>query len=334
MNSYSTQWNPLPLIAAGLFSGLLISGAVYFFVLKKSGVKDYDRSGLTTSMVAENNTMIDRLKQLQQLDTRYSLLLADSETSASIDSVNIMILETEIQLNNSIRNLETIAAQHSDDGNMMIYQQLMNLYKQVIDTRRSMSNIRYAFSAGTMKLTDDQQSVLLARNELNIRDVRIIELERTIGILKSESENSAKSQPLSALATDTEISATNEDLKLRNSELAKQTAGMKRNIEQLNLQIASLKQSAGNTNANLAKTKTLQLEIDKLHSDLAFAEVDCNLIRADSKRIISNSRQRKELLTEVLNRLNKLSQSENIAVQQKANEKMKMLNGIVQTIRD
>ncbi|MBC8034858.1 MAG: hypothetical protein H7Y03_11975 [Chitinophagaceae bacterium] len=114
---------------------------------------------------------------------------------------------------------------------------------------------------------------------------------------------------------------------------------LKKENESLTAKINKL--STGNstiTNEMLKNEKSraalLEKRISDLNAELRFAKVDCNLTRADVTQIISNSKQRKELLAEALASLNNLSRSDDAVIAQKAKEKFQRLNNIAKTVRD
>ena len=82
------------------------------------------------------------------------------------------------------------------------------------------------------------------------------------------------------------------------------------------------------------KINALQEKIQYLNADLYFAKIDCNLTRADAQQIISNARQRKELLSESLTMLNTLSAYGDASIQKKAKEKILHLNHIATALHD
>ena len=90
---------------------------------------------------------------------------------------------------------------------------------------------------------------------------------------------------------------------------------------------------SANTSAD-TKVNSLEQKVQDLNADLYFAKVDCNLSRADAQQIISNARQRKELLSESLAMLTSLSASGDAGIQKKAKEKIAHLNHIATALHD
>ena len=83
-----------------------------------------------------------------------------------------------------------------------------------------------------------------------------------------------------------------------------------------------------------ARTAALERQSAQLSDDLRFAEVDCNLVRADARQVIYTDKQRKELLTDALTTLNELVKSPDAEVQKKARNRITMLRTIASTVHD
>jgi hypothetical protein len=96
--------------------------------------------------------------------------------------------------------------------------------------------------------------------------------------------------------------------------------------------MSSTEETAKNTgNGNYS---ALERKAGQLSEELRFAQVDCNLSRADARQIVYNARQRKDLLTDALTTLNDLARSPDPDVQKKAKEKLGRLRMIASTVHD
>jgi len=90
-----------------------------------------------------------------------------------------------------------------------------------------------------------------------------------------------------------------------------------------------------NSNAtNNAAVAALEQQLSASTAELNFAKIDCNLARADAQQIISNARQRKELLTEALTMLRTMEGNTDATIQKKAKEKILRLNQVAKTLHD
>ena len=101
---------------------------------------------------------------------------------------------------------------------------------------------------------------------------------------------------------------------------------------------ASLDQSIASAEARshdlATKNAVLEKQSSELTDQLRFAEVDCNLSRADARQVVYNDRQRQDLLAEALHILNELAKSSDPDVQRKANEKLTRLRSIAKMVHD
>jgi chromosome segregation ATPase len=92
--------------------------------------------------------------------------------------------------------------------------------------------------------------------------------------------------------------------------------------------------SDGGDGADRTRTRALERQSAQLNDELRFAEVDCNLSRADARQIVYTAKQRKELLTDALKALNELATSPDEDVQRKARQRLLTLRSIASTVHD
>ena len=78
----------------------------------------------------------------------------------------------------------------------------------------------------------------------------------------------------------------------------------------------------------------LEKRVSDLNTEIRLAQVDCNLSRVDATQIISNSKQRKALLSDALNTLNTLAVNGDATVKRKVLDKINRLNQVSSTFRD
>jgi len=95
-----------------------------------------------------------------------------------------------------------------------------------------------------------------------------------------------------------------------------------------------LQETEARLNTLNAKNVNLERRSAELADQLLFAEVDCNLSRADARQIVYNDRQRKDLLTDALTTLTSLCKSPDEAIQKKAKEKLALLKNIAAAVHD
>jgi chromosome segregation ATPase len=211
-------------------------------------------------------------------------------------------------------------------------EKLLTLIKKQQDELRKLQQVRNAASRSD---TSKAQSPQL-KTELQQKDDYIATLEEELKMWQDD-----KAYTTNDIITT--LKKETETLKLLVASKEKEISSLKNvnssldnDIKTLNTQLTSTRTSANNTEVEVIKNKYAALEhrYQQLNADLDFAKIDCNLTRADSKQIISNSKQRKELLSEALDILNDLSKSENDEIQKRANNKITQLSQIVSTIRD
>lgn len=296
------------------------------------------KNSVEHQVVLSDELLHNRLSQLQELDKKYALLLTDSTLSSfQLDSANKIILNAEALFRKTIDSVEQENKQYNSVDNENMLTNMTDAFSISLENRRSANNIRMALVTSRKGMNTDQKSLLQLQNELQKKDDRIAELEaslKTKPVVASinTSDNNDLIKRNESLRTDIK---TMED---KNYALTKLVNSLKQDNENLTGQLndqhttkRTIESSEGDT-----KTKTAAMErrLEELNAELSFARVECNLSRADAKQIISNSRQRKDLLTDALNTLNSLARSDNAAIQQKAKEKINQLNRLATTLRD
>jgi hypothetical protein len=208
------------------------------------------------------------------------------------------------------------------------------------DEIRPMEEVTAPIPADTVTATEELKTLEL-KNKLLEKENRIIDLENELaaarlkapvitapvtssGNLLQEENNSLKQQL--------------EDQQGKNAGLQNQLSALKRENNNLSLQLtqANSNTTAAASNTEALKNRHTELERRVLEQNilLSFVQVDCNLARVDARQVISNARQRKELLTETLGILNNLATAPDAATQKKIKEKTAQLHKIASTIRD
>ncbi|HMC84670.1 MAG TPA: hypothetical protein VKI61_04065, partial [Chitinophagaceae bacterium] len=188
---------------------------------------------------------------------------------------------------------------------------------------------------------DDHQDMLQLKSQLTKKDSAIARMQEQLRILQNKDfvpAKSAGSDEAQKGEIDLLKTAFNNQQKEYQAVLDKYNR-LKNDNSNLVSQLAEYKKEASaqadNANAtNENKINQLQQKVLDLNADLYFTKIDCNLSRADAQQIISNARQRKELLTETLVMLSRLSCSADEGIQKKAKEKIILLNHIATTLHD
>lgn len=264
-----------------------------------------------------------KFDRLQKLDEEYNLLVFNDSGAFPVERMNSMILNAETDMQKTIDSIKENIPDYNSWENVTLLDSITTAFTMALSNRRYIAEIRNMVAAKHISMDPAQK--------------QLIQLQQKI--VRLEKDLKAKS-PVAA-APFGEI----EELKSSLHEEETRTAGlveMADNLNKQNQQIASaMKQAAGQYNTELTSLKAsktrvqkLQEEINELSAELNFARIDCNLSRADANKIISNSKQRKELLGAALKSLQSLSTSENDNIQRRAREKLTELNHIASTVRD
>lgn len=276
-------------------------------------------------LLTETDILLNKLIELQKADERYASLFVQSSVTPAMDSVDTQISIYEANFKNVIDSFSQTENNYSGN-NKILFNKINEYFKQTLENRRAIGNIRYALAAGNFSLDSNQKKWLKLNSDLLAKNKRIEELEN---LLQSNSDN-INSQIEKSNAELAPLQATINRQQIENDNL-------KQNIKSLNTTISTLQSNlaAKATNSTQNQTSSADLEkIQQLNDEIQLAKISCNLTRADAQQIISNSKERKELLTDALQSLINLSKSSNPEIRQKANSKLKELQRIAGTIRD
>jgi chromosome segregation ATPase len=186
-----------------------------------------------------------------------------------------------------------------------------------------------------------QLETLELKNKLLDKENRIIDLENELAAAR------LKTPVITSPVTSTGdvLQEENNDLKRqldealnKTSNLQNQLTALKRENNQLAVQLSQANgtATASASGAEALKNRNTELERRILEQNLAlsFMQVDCNLARVDAQQVISNARQRKELLLQTLGILNGLAISPDAAIRKKVKEKTAQLHKLAGAIRD
>ena len=321
--------------------GLLMVIAIFWGNL--SGSKKTQMSELADKLAEEkmalrqNMRLYERFSQLQRLDEKYGTLLMTSAPAPQIDSINRMIVKLEDTFTKSIDSVGKEAARFNAWSNVVMLDSVIASFRLALSNRRIMNSVRNALAGGPVLLGADEKKMLQWENDLHKKDDKIMELENKLKMKIDPGAATGKQQELVKQETGSLQQALTEE-EIRSAKLLDINNSQKQDIEQLSTQLSLAKRSSAFDDANIKTIKTknvsLEQEVDDLTAALNFARIDCNLTRADAKKIISNSRQRKELLAEAMQTLEALAQSDNTNTKKKVKDKIGELNQIASTVRD
>lgn len=318
---------------AGLFVGSLFLLFLVFLSFRKSaddriGTKPSDET-IDFSLPGDINLQA-RAGELEELDARFAgmiSLAAKPQQLAEVDSL-IDLSETKLRF-----TLDSISKKINDlePAQNAAFRRVISSFGSILNARKSISNIRESMLVNPVSLTAVQQKELAEKTELLFKDKRISELERLVANMDSK--------PLAT--TESPMPAGEEAQIIKQMEsnamlLKQQIDAQKTTIERLRTANEGLKTAQANFTSALVSEKNVESEtkLEVLTADVSFAQVDCNLVRVDANQIISNAKQRRLLLMESLRILNSLIKSGNADIQQKARERLALLNKISSALRD
>lgn len=297
---------------------------------------DTSANSLEEHNILKQDELLHRgLIKLQQLDSKYATMLTDSSNKNALDSLNQLITSAEnaysstIDKVNAQKNNITIAA------NKQMLDSILSSFRLALNNRRSVGFMRAALASDN-NLNDPQRKLLMLQIDLNNKNERILSLENELKNSKASGvDNTVASSQTAAPQQVQELQINIAKEKQNVAELTAQNNTLLKDNNRLNSLVNELKTNANDGQKKSGETNSEMVNrINDLSTKLAFAQVDCNLTRADARQIISNSRQRKDLLQDALTALNSLAQSKNPSIQQKAKEKLTQLQSIASSSHD
>ena len=276
--------------------------------------------------------------QLLQLDRTFSRQLTDSVSSLSmIEKTRQDIGTQEKELEKTLDSLDRLGPE---------YGPLIGSFRSLLTGHHELTLLSDAGPSGREEPSDSLKLQLSkAKSELRIKNDLIARLQK-IGTDESGSGD------------------RNGDIRLRSEYVAlqEQFDQQEQNARQLRQQVENLRHTNENLLARLKETRSAGAQTDGrvadsrpgddprysgntqntalehkpsgLSDELRFAQVDCNLSRADARQVVYNAKQRKDLLTDALTTLNDLARSQDPEVQKKARERLGLLRSIASSVHD
>jgi hypothetical protein len=284
-------------------------------------------------LLRANAILSDRLKTLQQSDQQYADALTEANGQLMLDSINRKIYTQEEIFRGSIDSIFLNTNNLPDSGHNLLFENIINSYKSILENRHSTGRLRNAININKKSFTPDASATLKLTNELEEKNGRIASLESTLKSLNSNNRVAAKTS-INAESTAVE----KEDEMLLENKLAALTAAhnnLKQDYERVLKQQSEIsKTGAANEQVLKNTASSLQEKVKELNAELSLARVDCNISRADAAQIISNAKQRKQLLSEASGILDNLGRTTDAGIKRKVNEKILRLNQVAANSRD
>jgi len=326
---------PMSFILAGV-AALLLLMAIFFTndTGSKIGgaVTAENKMAEEIEIVSTNMLLHSQFSKLQKLDEEFNTTVFNNGSPASIDSANRLVEQQEKLFTASIDSINKNKQKYNAWSNVVMIDSITNTFTNALANRKYLADIRSSLEGKTINMGAEQKEIMKLETDIRKKNSEIAALEN---LLKSPAVVENRKQSLSA--KEKEIQTALKEEEMRNAGLLDIITDLKND----NAKLASenkLKKT-DNTQADAmvsAKNKMQELEneISDLNAELSFARIDCNLSRADAKKIISNSKQRMQLLEESLKSLQTLAGSDNLSIKRKAKEKLAELSSIASTVRD
>ncbi len=319
---------------------LLAFGALWYFNSPSDEPVYTDMPGEQSESAAllnEDQVLHDALMKLDKLDINYSKLLTESADSGSLDSLNNLINISETDFSNLVDRMYKQKSFFKNPSNAERSDSIIRAFISALNYRKSNNSLRMAFFGNDKHPDGDTLAILRLQIDVENKRDTIRNLLEQLKYQNQFNANTFSAQQNSQPGP--EIKSMQSDLIIQKDSienlLSLYSSVVKAN-KSLTSQLNKLQSNTNNTEAVIVpeKINSLNARIDDLNAELALAQIDCNLTRANAKDIIYNSRQRKDLLQESLNSLKNLSGSGNPVIQRKVKDKMQLLQSIASTVRD
>ena len=288
------------------------------------------------NLLLQDEVLHSYLSSLQNFDAEYISILSGGNVVNNTALLNVKnnILLTEIAFNKSIDSVASAMIKYPNKVDENLFLNMISSFRLALQNRRAINNVRNMLEEKNENLNPDQKILFTIKNELVAKDTKIASLETALKLM----QNSVALTAAANNNTTNEQFEINKKLLERDNKITTLTTlsnTLQKQNERLNKQVIDgVKATESNEYALKAKTTVLEKKIEDLNAEIRLAQVDCNLVRADASQIISNSKQRKLLLSEAINILNGLAKTENGAMQKKIQDKITKLNQVATTYRD
>lgn len=285
-------------------------------------------------LLANNNILAGRINSLQQLDQKFADQLSGAGDKKILDSVNLQIFVQEEILRGSIDSIFLNSTRQPDSNLNNLSNNIIASYRSILNNRQAITGLRNAINLNSTNLSPDKKVLLKLQNELQQKNNQLLSLESSIKNKVTENNNTVQKEDIQEENT-TSLKKNIADLENKVYWLTSTNYTLKQdNDKMLKVQTEALKNSSINESTSKNSTVVLQQKVDGLEAELRLARVDCNLTRVDASQIISNSRQRKELLSEASGILTSLSKSGDAGIKKKVQDKIVRFNQVAANSRD
>jgi len=322
-----------------LFSVALVAVMALVFLLAFS-LKDGGDTNTVASMetaagsteadmlINANANLQEQLAGIQQLDGQFAASVTDTGFAVKADSLNKLILSEESRFKNAVEAAGAEGVSLPDGNIKTSFEKMVAAYRLMLESRQSAGMLRNVAALRSNSLAPDEKLLLSLQNEVTEKVNRIASLEMTLMQMKN-------AKPVVVKDNNAELLQNIAILETKLDALNTLNSNLKQDNERMQQSQANMSKTASNSEQILKEKNTsLQQRIDDLNAEIQLVKVDCNLNRVDATQIISNAKQRRQLLNEASDMLTNLSVSGNAAVNRKVKEKINRLNQVAGNYRE
>lgn len=323
--------------------GILLTVTVVLLVIAAASFRQFGSADASiaanspaTDLLLMDETLHNRLNKLQQLDEQYAAMLTDSAAVKNFDSLNTAIAGQEDLFRTAIDSLERTGNAIEDESSRDEALRMISSFKYLLQSRKSIATLRNAVAVSNPSFSADQKQLIQLQNQLMDKDEKISELETSLALAEIKQQPAATPAvaPVTNTANETRLRENMVLLESKISTLTETNNTLKEQYDQLK-QRAEQNKNTASAEADLkARNSSLQQKVEDLNAELRLAQVDCNISRVDATQIISNAKQRKQLLSEASSILTDLSTTNNSDVQRKVKDKIAKLNQVAANSRE
>lgn len=323
--------------------GILVTVTVVLLVIAAASFRQFGAVDTSiaagkpaTDLLAMDENLHNQLNKLQQLDQQYAAMLTDNAAAKNFDSLNKAIAAQEDVFRTAIDSLERTGNAIEDESSRDEALRMISSFKYLLQSRKSIATLRNAVAVSNPAFSADEKQLIQLQNELMDKDEKISDLETSLALaeIKQQPAPTPAAAPVNNTANETRLRENMVLLESKIATLTETNNALKEQYDQLK-QRAEQNKNTASAEADLkTRNNSLQQKIDDLNAELRLAQVDCNISRVDATQIISNAKQRKQLLSEASSILTDLSTVNNADVRQKVKDKIAKLNQVAANSRE
>ena len=276
-----------------------------------------------------NGVLQQRLSNLQLLLQQYNTGAAAGQDKAALQNFRTSILLAEEAFRFSIDSIWISAITDKNTSSLQL--KTIDAYKSSLDSIRTV-NSSLNIATADDDFVPDRKAFLQLRDKLMEKTNRIALLESSIEIMSKRA-----ARDTSGIGAERVNEIQVADAALLEKKVTELTTGNQRlqqEIERLRKPPVEAAKNSTTEEVLLSKNTALQQKVNSVNAELQLVMVDCNLSRVDATQIISNSKQRKQLLSEASTILTNLSASSDAVIRNKVKEKIVRLNQVAANTRD